>query len=92
MKPVLLLLESAKVLLKSKPNLKVTQHLTNGHDVAAPKLYTEGHTIVSDGSNIRDLEFQDHQEDEEDTEESLAEKLERLAMDQTSQQNQEEGN
>ena len=81
-----LLLESAKVLLKSKPNLKVTQHLTNGHDVAAPKLYTEGHTIVSDGSNIRDLEFQDHQEDEEDTEESLAEKLERLAMDQTSQQ------
>ena len=86
MKPVLLLLESAKVLLKSKPNLKVTQHLTNGHDVAAPKLYTEGHTIVSDGSNIRDLEFQDHQEDEEDTEESLAEKLERLAMDQTSQQ------
>ncbi|RCK66046.1 U3 small nucleolar RNA-associated protein 5 [Candida viswanathii] len=72
------LLDTSKTISKSKPDLRVTQHTTiNGHDVAAPKLYTEGHTIISDGSNIRHLE-----EDESDVnDESLAEKLDRLSVD-----------
>ncbi|EMG49225.1 UTP5 U3 small nucleolar RNA-associated protein 5 [Candida maltosa Xu316] len=80
----LLLDATNKIITKSKPNLKVTQHSTvNGHDVAAPKLYTEGHTIVSDGSNIKHLAEDD---DEEDQDESLAEKLDKLSMDNKSGQ------
>ena len=71
------LLDSTKIITKSKPDLRVTQHTTiNGHDVAAPKLYSEGHTIISDGSNIRHID-----EEDEDQEESLAEKLDRLSVD-----------
>ena len=77
------LLDSSKTITKSKPDLRATEHTTiNGHDVAAPKLYTEGHTIISDGSNIRHLDGEDDEDDDEQ-EESLAEKLDRLSVDNT---------
>ncbi|EGW33718.1 uncharacterized protein SPAPADRAFT_59082 [Spathaspora passalidarum NRRL Y-27907] len=72
----------SQTISKARPDLKTTQHTVSGHDVAAAKLYSEGHAIVSDGTNIRDLDKDDEDEGEEsEQEESLAEKLDRLAMD-----------
>ncbi|KAK6198523.1 component of small subunit processosome [Scheffersomyces amazonensis] len=70
-----------KVVFKSKPDLKVVNHSTYGHDIAAPKLYSEGHAIISDGTNLGDVlnEVEGEDEDEEE-EESLAEKFEKLSQ------------
>lgn len=64
---------------KSKLNINVVDHSLYGHDVAAKKLYNEGNVIISDGSNLKDLEFED--------DESLAEKLDRLSTSQPKKSN-----
>lgn len=72
------LIDSNLIIYKSRPNLKSTQSLTErGHDIAASKPYVEGHAIISDGNNIRDLE-------EDEDEESLAEKLDKISTEQIS--------
>lgn len=72
------LIHNDNTIFKSKPNLKILSHSTeHGHDIAAPKLYTELHTIVNDGTNLKDL---DDDEDEDKDEESLADKLDKLSL------------
>lgn len=62
----------SKTIEKSKQELKVPSHSRDGHDVAAPKLYTETHTVVTEGTAFQnDLEY----DEKEDT---LAERLEKL--------------
>ncbi|RLV90561.1 U3 small nucleolar RNA-associated protein 5 [Spathaspora sp. JA1] len=68
-------IQPTTTIVKPRPDLKSTQHTMYGHDIASAKLYSEGHAIVSDGTNIRDLE-----EEEEPEQESLAEKLDRLSV------------
>ncbi|KAF3992115.1 hypothetical protein FT663_02432 [Candidozyma haemuli var. vulneris] len=58
---------------KSKQKVIATSHSTDGHDVAAPKLYQESHTVITEGNA-----FQDDVDEEED-EESLAEKINKLS-------------
>ncbi|KAK6461294.1 component of small subunit processosome [Scheffersomyces coipomensis] len=72
-----------KVIFKSKPDLKVVNHSSFGHDIAAPKLYSEGHAIISDGTQLGGLIDEDEEGGEE--EESLAEKLEKLSNESKSQ-------
>lgn len=63
----------SKTVTESKQDIQTPSHAENGHDVAAPKLYDENHTAVTEGNAFQvDLE----EDDEED--ESLAEKLEKL--------------
>ena len=76
------IIEQDKTLYKSKPNLKTTQNMTdNGHDIAASRHYSEGHAIISDGTNVRDLE---NASDDEDDQETLAEKLDKISNNQAS--------
>ncbi|EAZ63187.2 part of small (ribosomal) subunit (SSU) processosome (contains U3 snoRNA) [Scheffersomyces stipitis CBS 6054] len=70
---------SDRTIHKSKPDLKVTTHSSHGHDVASAKLYSEGHAIISDGTNVRDLELNIEDDKEEET---LADKLEKLGGEQ----------
>lgn len=77
------LLEKNFTIHKSRPHFKSSQKLTeNGHDIAAIKQYSEGHAIISDGTNVRDLDIDSENEDEE----TLAEKLDKISSDQTSKQ------
>lgn len=69
--------EKDSIIVKSKPNLKTTSHTVSGHDIAATTHYNEGNTVISDGTNLRDLDVES-----EDEEETLAEKLEKLNTDQ----------
>ncbi|GEQ70803.1 hypothetical protein JCM33374_g4482 [Metschnikowia sp. JCM 33374] len=65
------------VIAKSRQEIKPTNHAEAGHDVAAPKLYTEGHTVVTDGTAFQtDLI---HSEDDDEDDETLAERLEKLS-------------
>lgn len=67
----------ATVFRKSKQIFKPTTHASSGHDVAAPKLYNEGQTVVTEGTAFQtDLVHSD--EDDED-DETLAERLEKLS-------------
>jgi U3 small nucleolar RNA-associated protein 5 len=76
------IIEQDKTIYKSKPNLKTTQNMTdNGHDIAASRHYSEGHAIISDGTNVRDLE---NASDDEDDQETLAEKLDKISNNQVS--------
>ncbi|ODV79590.1 NUC189-domain-containing protein [Suhomyces tanzawaensis NRRL Y-17324] len=76
------LIESDKVVLKSRPNLKPTSHTSFGHDVASAKIYEETHTIVSDGNNYKDIDY-----NEDEVSETLADKLEKLTTDQQPKKN-----
>lgn len=58
---------------KSKQKIIATSHTTDGHDVAAPKLYQESHTVITEGNA-----FQEDVNEEED-DESLAEKINKLS-------------
>ncbi|KAI5961878.1 UTP5 [Candida pseudojiufengensis] len=76
------LLDSNKTIIKNKADLKANKESSiYGHDIAASKLYNESHAIVQDGTNIKNLEADDSDE-EEDT---IAEKLEKLAMNKSTQ-------
>lgn len=77
-----LCITSNKSIEKSKPDFTSTVHSQYGHDVAATKHYNEGNAIVSDGSNLRDLQKDSDEEDDEEEEESLAEKLDKLSTEQ----------
>lgn len=66
-------LNSKKAITKSRLHLAKTSHTNQGHDIAASALYSENKTIVTDGTNLNDLE-----QDDELELESLAEKLEKL--------------
>lgn len=63
----------AHVVTEAKQALSVPKHTQNGHDVAAPKLYNEHHTVVTEGNAFQ------HNVESENDDESLAEKLEKLA-------------
>ena len=67
-------LSGENTLVKSRPAVKVASHTDAGHDVAAPKAYSELHTVVNDGTSVGDLEV----DEESEPEESLAERLEKL--------------
>lgn len=67
-------LSGDKTITKSKQNIKATAHTQGGHDVAAPRLYNENHTVITEGGA-----FQDENENLDDDEESLAEKLEKIS-------------
>ncbi|KAF8001465.1 hypothetical protein HF325_003966 [Metschnikowia pulcherrima] len=64
------------VIRKSKQEIKPTSHAERGHDVAAPQLYNERHTVVTEGSAFQnDLV----NSDDDDDDETLAERLEKLS-------------
>lgn len=65
-------LEGDKTFLKPRPELNVTVHQTRGHDVASARHYNEANTIVSEGTNFKDVS--DNEE-----EETLADKLDKLS-------------
>lgn len=67
-------LSGDKTITKSKQNNKATLHAQGGHDVAAPRLYNEHHTVITEGGA-----FQDEVESMEDDDESLADKLEKIS-------------
>lgn len=58
---------------KSKQIMKPTAHNKDGHDLAAPRLYSEYHTVITEGGV-----FQDEIENLDDDDDSLAEKLEKI--------------
>lgn len=65
--------EGFQKLAKSKQKIRATAHSTDGHDVAAPKLYQEHHTVITEGNA-----FQEDVDEDED-EETLAEKMNKLS-------------
>lgn len=67
-------LSGDKTITKSKQNIKPTAHSQGGHDVAAPRLYNEHHTVITEGGA-----FQDEVENMDDDDESLADKLEKIS-------------
>lgn len=67
-------IEGDKTFLKSRPELNVTVHHTKGHDVASAKHYNEANTIISEGTNFKDVS-----DNEEEEEETLADKLDKLS-------------
>lgn len=68
----------SQVITKAKSQFKSIDPYASGHDVAAPKLYTENAAVVSEGNAFQnDLEFDEDDEDED----TLAEKLEKLSGD-----------
>lgn len=71
-----------QVITESRQAIQAPSHSQKGHDVAAPKLYNEHHTVVTEGSAFQD----DLEEDDDDEDESLAEKLEKLGADSTKKQ------
>ncbi|KAI5957322.1 UTP5 [Candida jiufengensis] len=76
------LIDSNKTIYKNKADLKANKESTTyGHDIASSKLYNASHAIVQDGTNIKDLETEDSDQEEE----TIAEKLEKLAMGKNSQ-------
>lgn len=58
---------------KSKQKIRATSHTADGHDVAAPKLYQETHTVITEGNAFQD------DVDEEENDESLEEKISKLS-------------
>lgn len=62
-----------RTIAKSKQNVKAPAHTRDGHDVAAPRLYDEYHTVITEGGA-----FQDELETLEEDDESLADKLEKI--------------
>lgn len=66
-------LSGHKSIIKSKQNVKAPAHTRDGHDVAAPRLYDEYHTVITEGGA-----FQDELETLDDDDESLADKLEKI--------------
>lgn len=64
----------SQVITESKQAIQTPAHAQNGHDAAAPKLYNEHHSVVTEG-NAFQLDLEDDDEDEDET---LAEKLEKL--------------
>lgn len=71
-----------QVITESKQTIQTPSHAQNGHDVAAPKLYNEHHTVVTEGSAFQ----LDVEEDDDDEEESMAEKLEKLGAESNKKQ------
>lgn len=67
-------LSGSQTITKSKKNIKAALHTKEGHDIAAPRLYNEHHTVITDGGA-----FQDEVENLDDDDESLAEKLEKIS-------------
>lgn len=58
---------------KSKQKIRATSHTADGHDVAAPKLYQESHTVITEGNAFQD------DVDEEENDETLEEKINKLS-------------
>ncbi|OBA24375.1 NUC189-domain-containing protein [Metschnikowia bicuspidata var. bicuspidata NRRL YB-4993] len=68
-------LAGAAVVRKARQETRPTAHAEGGHDVAAPKLYHEADTVVTEGSAFQnDLVHSDDDDDE-----TLAERLEKLS-------------
>ncbi|WPK24284.1 hypothetical protein PUMCH_001552 [Australozyma saopauloensis] len=68
-----------KTITKAKQNIMAATHTVQGHDVAAPRLYSEQHTVITDGGMFQD-ELENLGDDDDET---LAERLEKITGEST---------